>query len=360
MDAADARLLDLEIPDRHFVVVTGPRGAGTSRLVRAIAGLEKLSSGEIRLGDKRIDELPPKQRDVAMVFANDSLYPGMTMRENIAFGLKRRRFGKSEITKRVNDAADALGIESHLGKKPHECPLPVRQRVAMARGAATRPQIFLYDDALARLETGDRAELRNEIVKLHERLQATTIFATADGAQAMSMADTLILIDADGVQAIGTPRELYEQPENMAIAKLLGDPPINLIRGELKRDRGALQFCEAGEGTIEINVSMVAHAKTAQLFAGKSVVAGIRPEDIALASSAAARDKNSIANFRAIAEQIEPFGSHTEVHFSTGAHRGRCRSAGLIDRSEAGRRIEFVINLEKVCLFDQSDEKRVV
>ena len=353
-------LIDLEIPDRKLVVFTGPAGSGKSTLLRMIAGLTKISSGEIILDDKRINDLSPHRRDVAMIFPNDSLYPGMTIRENIAFGLKRRRFGKTEIRKRVEDAGNALGIGAHLEKKPKECGLAIRQRAAIARGIARQPQVLLYDHALLSLTAEVRAELRDEIVRLHERLQTTTIFATADNAEAMSMAEAIVLFDEDGLQAVGTPRELYEQPGNMVVAKFFGYPPMNFVRGELKLNRGALQFAEAEDGTIQVNLSTLERFEGAQSFVGKSVFLGVRPEDIEIASVAESKEGKSIAKFRAIAERVEPFGPQTDVYFSTGPHTGACRSRALLDRSEAGRRIEFVINLEKVCFFSQSDEKRIV
>ncbi len=355
-----ASLLDLEIPDRQLVVLTGPPGGGKSSVLRMIAGLEKVSAGDITIDEKRINDMAPHKRDVAMVFAGDSLYPHMTVRENIAFGLKRRRFGKSEIKKRVEDAGNVLGIEQYLEKTPSECPMPVRQRVAIARAVARQPQVFLYDHALANLEPGSRGELRNEIVKLHERLQITTIVATADSSEAMSMAETIVLLDENGLQAIGTPRALYEQPENMIIAKSLGDPPMNFVRGELKLDRGGLRFSEAEGGTIQIDLAKFERFEIARSFVGKSVFLGVRPEDIEVASLGGGKGGNSIGNFRAIAERVEPFGPQTDVYFSTGAHSGTSRSSGLLDRSEAGRRMEFVVNLEKVCFFDQSTEKRIV
>ncbi len=236
----------------------------------------------------------------------------------------------------------------------------IQQRVAIARGVARQPQVFLYDHSLAHLEPGSRNELGNEIVKLHERLQGTTIFATADKREAMSMGEMIVLLDEGGLQAVGTPRALYEQPENMVIAKSLGDPPMNFVRGQVKLDRGALQFSEAEGGTIQMNLSALEGVEALRSFVGKSIYLGVRPEDIEVASSAKAKERNSIANFRAIAERVEPFGPQTDIHFSTGAHTGWCRSNGFLDRSETGRRIEFVINLEKVCFFDQSAEKRII
>jgi multiple sugar transport system ATP-binding protein len=357
---AGAPLLDLEIPDRQLVVLTGPPGSGKSTLLRMIAGLNKISSGEIAIGEKKISNLPPQARDVAMIFANDSLYPHMTMRENIAFGLKRRRFAKSEIKKRVEDAANVLGIAQYLERTPNEFDLAMRQRAAIARAVARQPQVFLYDHALANLEPGSRAELRNEVVKLHERMQTTTIFATSDSREAMSIAETIVLLDEKGLQAVGTPRVLYEQPENMVVAKSLGDPPMNFIRGELKLDRGALQFSETEGGTIQINLSKIERLEIAQSLLGKSIFLGVRPEDIEVASSIGVKEASTGASFRAIAEQVEPLGSETDISFNTGAHFGTCRNRGLLDRGAAGRRMEFVINLEKVCFFDQSAGKRII
>ena len=355
-----ASLLNLEIPDRQLVVLTGPPGSGKSNLLRMIAGLDRISSGEITLGEKRINDLTPDRRDVAMIFADDSLYPHMTIRENIAFGLKRRRFGKSEIKKRVDEAGAALGIVEYLDKKPNECDVAMRQRVAIARGVARQPQVLLYDHALSLLQQDDRAELQNEIVKLHERLRATTIFATANADEAMSIAETIVLLDENGIQAIGTPRALYESPENIIVAKFFGKPPMNFFGGQLKLERGSLHFIEAENGTIQINLSGIERFEAARSLVGTPVLLGVRPEDLEVVLSGGAKEKSSIGNFRAIAEQVVPFGSRTEIFFNTGAHSGTCRSATFLDRSEAGRRIEFVINLEKVCFFDQSPGKRII
>ena len=240
------------------------------------------------------------------------------------------------------------------------CDLSIRQRAAIARGVARQPQVFLYDHALANVEPGSRAELQNEIVKLHERLQTTTIVATADNREAMSMAETIVLLDEGGLQAVGTPRALYEQPANMFVAKFLGHPPMNFVRGELKLDRGALQFCEAEGGTIQINLSRFERFEIARSFVGNPIFLGVRPEDIEVASSGKGKEGGRTANFRAIAERVEPLGPQTDIYFSTGAHTGTCRTRGLLDRNEAGRRMEFVVNLEKVYLFDQSSGKRIV
>ncbi len=356
----DRPLIDLEIPDRQLVVLTSPPGGGKSNVLRMIAGLEKISSGQISIGDKQINELAPQKRGVAMIFARDSLYPHMTMRENIAFGLKLRSFGKSEIKKRVEDAGNVLRIGQFLEKTPDECDLAVRQRAVIARGVARQPQVFLYDHALANIEPGSRAELQNEIIKLHERLQTTTIVATADNGEAMSMADTIVLLDEGALQALGTPRALYEQPANVFVAKSLGHPPMNFVRGELKLDRETLKFSEADGGTIQINFSKLERFEIAQSFVGNPVFLGVRPEEIEVASSGRGTEGGRTANFRAIAEWIEPLGSQTDIYFSTGPHTGICRSRGLINRSGTGRRMEFVINLEKVYLFDQSTGKRIV
>lgn len=356
---AVSSLLDLEIQDRQLVVLMGPAGTGKSNLLRMIAGLKKISSGEIAIGEKKTGNLPPHARDVAMVFANNSLYPNMTMRGNITFGLKRRRFAKSEIKKRVEDAANVLGIAQYLEKTPNECDPTIRQRAAIARGAARQPQVFLYDHPLANLEPGSRGDLLNEIVKLHERTQTTTIFATSDSQEAMRIAETIVLLDRSGLQAVGTPRVLYEQPENMVIAKSLGEPPMNLVRGELTLDRGALQFSEAEGGTIQINLSKIERFEVARSFVGKWIFLGIRPEDIEVATSLGTKGA-STANFRAITERVEPLGSQTDVYFNTGAHTGTCRTRGLLERGEVGRRMEFVVNLEKVCFFAQSDGKSIV
>lgn len=349
--------LDLEFPSGSFAVMTGPPGSGKSKILRAIAGLERVSSGEIRLGDKCINELAAKDRDLAMVFANDSLYPQMTVRENIAFGLKRRRFGATEIKKRIEEAAAILSIAELLERKPGALSLLEKQRAAIVRAVVRQPKVFLFDSALVHLGEEGREGLRKEIVMLQARLRVTTIFATEDVGEAMSMAEMIAIFDRGVLQGVGTSRALYEKPENIFVAKFLSRPPMNLIRGELRADRGGLRFHEAGSGTIEFEVPK---EKRIEVAASAPILFGVRPEDIEPGDSVRMAEPHSYGQFRAIAESILPCGGETDIYFNTGAHTGLCRSSGWLDRDQAGRRMEFVVNLEKAHFFDENSGKRIV
>jgi multiple sugar transport system ATP-binding protein len=348
--------LDWEIPSGRFTVVTGPRGSGKSSVLRAVAGLEKVSAGEICIDDKPVNQLPPKNRDVAMVFTNDSLYPQMTAGENIAFGLKRRRFAATEIKKRTDEAVTILAIANLLGQRPRELSFAQQQRVAIARAVVRQPKVFLLDHALAGLDDERRSELRKDIIMLHERLRVTTLFATADIYEAMSMGDVLAVFDQGRLQASGAPRALHEIPDNLCVAKFLGHPPMNFFEGELRKDRNALRFHEAGGGTIQFDVPSVASLES---NVNQPIVLGIRPENIEVAEFSRAKEQQRHANFRAITESVSPFGGGTDIYFHTGAHSGICGSSAWLSREEAGRRMEFVVNLEKAHFFDKSSEKRI-
>lgn len=353
-------VLDLEIADGQFLVLAGPPGSGKSNVLRMIAGLENISSGEISIGDKRVNDLTPKDRHVAMVFSNDSLYSQMTVRQNIAFGLQRRRFGAKEIQRRTEEATSVLSIGNLLEVTPGKLSFSQRQRVAIARAVVRQPKVLLFDHPLARVDEDSRAELGKQIIMLHERLRTTTIFATADDREAMTMAEMLVVLDESALQGVGTPRTLYEQPKNVFIAKFLGRPAMNFIPGELKLDRGAVRFYEANGGTIEIDLSKHERFGATASFAARPVVLGIRPQDIEIAEFARSNAQSLGANFRAIAEFVSPFGGGTDIHFQTGAHTGICRSATWLAQNEAGRRMEFVVNLERIHFFEEISGKSIV
>jgi multiple sugar transport system ATP-binding protein len=348
----------IKIQDREFVVLSGPAGCGKSTLLRVIAGLEVVSSGDIQIGDRRVNDLPPKSRDVAMVFTDDALYPNMTAFDNIAFGLERRRFAKAKIKKHVTDAAGVLAIESLLEQKPESLSVEQRQRVAIARAIARQPKVLLFDEPFTRLHPSNRAGLRKEITQLHHRLQATIIYATADSIEAMSVADRIVILNNGMVQQADAPLSLYHQPANVFVAGFLGRPPMNLLRGELRQVRDTVRFFEADDGTVEVPVPMLDQAVARELI-DKPVLLGIRPEDIELAEYANWREDSAVV-FAAIAEQVEARGGETILYLQTGPHRLICRSRHALERCEAGRRIQLKLNITKVCFFDAISAKRIV
>ena len=246
-----AHALDLEIPSGVFSVLVGPKGSGASDILRAIAGLEKIRSGEIKIGDRRVNDLAPKDRDVAMVFANDSLYPRMTVRENLAFGLKRHRFAATEVRKRIDDVAAALPIADLFERRPQDLSFVERQRVAIARAVVRQPKVLLFDHPFSCVHDERRVKLRNEVASLHERSRATFLLATDDVDEALSLGEMVAILDGGVVRAFGPSRSLYKRPENIFVAEFFGQPSMNLVRGELKQDRGVARFHESGSGTIQ-------------------------------------------------------------------------------------------------------------
>jgi multiple sugar transport system ATP-binding protein len=349
--------LDLEISDHEFVVLAGPAGCGKSSVVRMIAGLEEVSKGEIFIGDRRSNDVPPKDRDLALVPQCYLPYPLMSVHDNLTFGLKRRRFLEAEIKKRVKAAAGILGLEELLERKPDELSSEQRQRVAVARAVALQPKAFLFDEPLANLDPDARVRMRNEIAKLHQRLQVTTIYATHDPVEAMALGDRIVVMSDGTVQQAGTAPVLYREPANSFVARFLGDPPMNLVEGTLKRDRDSFLFSENGEGIIEVRLPG-AEFPGARDFVGQPILLGIRPEDIQVAQSPKPAEKYSGA-FPAIINLVEATGAEALIYLQTGAHTLVCRSRGGADDYESGHRFQFQMALEKAHLFDPASTRRI-
>ncbi len=349
--------VNLEVADREFVVLVGPSGCGKSTTLRMIAGLEEISRGEIFIGDKRVNDVPPKDRDIAMVFQNYALYPHMSVFDNMAFGLKLRRYPKPEIKKRVMDAAGILGIENLLERRPKALSGGQRQRVAVGRAIVRQPKVFLFDEPLSNLDAKMRVQMRTEITKLHQRLQATMIYVTHDQIEAMTMGDRIVVMNQGKVQQNDTPLKLYREPDNLFVAGFLGSPPMNFVQGTLKAERGALVFKEIEDGTIQARFPENSRPGAAA-FAGKNVVLGIRPESIEVAQF----DKGAPADasFPAIVDIVEPMGAETNLYLQTGAHTVVCRSQRAFDHREAGHRLPFELDLAQTHLFDPETNRRIV
>ena len=347
--------VSLEVADREFLVLVGPSGCGKSTTLRMIAGLEEISRGDIFIGDRRVNDLAPKDRDIAMVFQNYALYPHMTAYDNIAFGLKLRRYPKSEIKKRVMDAASVLGIEELLERKPKALSGGQRQRVAVGRAIVRQPKVFLFDEPLSNLDAKMRVQMRTEIAKLHQRLQATMIYVTHDQVEAMTMGDSIVVMNQGKVQQNDTPLKLYHEPANLFVAGFLGSPPMNIIGGTLKLERDALVFREADGGTIEAKFPSHLHS-SARALVNRPLILGIRPEDIELAQISRFTEP---ANFPAIVDIVEPMGAETNLYLQTGAHTIVCRSQQSLDHRDAGRRQQFALNLTKTHFFDPESTNRL-
>lgn len=348
--------LNLEIEDHEFVVLAGPAGCGKSSVVRMIAGLEEISKGDIFIGDRRINDVPSKDRDIALVPESYVPYPLMSVHDNLAFGLTLRKFSKSEIKNRVLAAAGILGLQELLDRKPEALSAEQRQRVAVARAVALQPKIFLFDEPLANLDAEARVQMRNEIAKLHQRLQATMIYVTHDPVEAMALGSRIVVMNDGMVQQAGTAATLYDEPANSFVAGFLGSPPMNLVQGTLKQDRDSLLFSEMDEGTIEVRWPSSAFPG-ARDFIGKPVLLGIRPEDIQDQPPKAAEKYSG--TFPAIVDLVEPIGSEAVIYLLTGAHTLVCRSRRGVDHRESGHRLQFEMDVKKAHLFDLVSMQRI-
>ena len=343
--------LNLEIANREFVVLAGPSGCGKSTVLRMIAGLEEISEGDIYVGEKRVNGVAPKDRDIAMVFQNYALYPHMSVYDNLAFALKLRKFSKPEIKKRVVDAANILGIESLFDRKPKALSGAQQQRVAIGSAIVRQPKVFLFDEPLFNLDPKMRVQMRTEIIRLHQRLQATMIYVTQDQIEAMTMGDRIAVMNDGCVQQTDAPLILYNEPVNLFVAGFLGNPPMNFISGTLKEDGDKLRFREDEGGTVEVTFAS-ADRPAAREFVGKKIILGIRPENLDVATLSRKEGKAAGPGFPAIVDIVEPVGAETDLYLQTGTHTLVCRSQSAFDRGEAGRRLQFEMNLAKAHLFD--------
>ncbi|TGA99833.1 sn-glycerol-3-phosphate ABC transporter ATP-binding protein UgpC [Sporolactobacillus shoreae] len=269
--------MNLSIENREFIVFVGPSGCGKSTTLRMIAGLEEISEGDLYINEKRVNEAAPKDRDIAMVFQNYALYPHMTVYGNMAFGLKIRKFKKDEINRRVTEAANVLGLNEFLNRKPTALSGGQRQRVALGRAMVRNPKVFLMDEPLSNLDAKLRIQMRSEIIKLHRRLNATTIYVTHDQTEAMTMADRIVIMREGEIQQIGTPKEIYDNPANIFVGSFIGSPAMNFIPAMLSLE-GQIHI---GNHTISLPENKQAVLKKKNYF-GVELVAGIRPEDIHL------------------------------------------------------------------------------
>ncbi len=350
--------VSLEIEDREFVVLVGPSGCGKSTTLRMIAGLEEISQGDIFIGDKRVNDVAPKDRDIAMVFQNYALYPHMSVYDNLAFGLKLRKFPKAEIKKRVVDAASILGIESLLERKPKALSGGQRQRVAVGRAIVRQPKVFLFDEPLSNLDAKMRVQMRTEITKLHQRLQATMIYVTHDQVEAMTMGDRIVVMNDGAVQQNDAPLTLYREPANLFVAGFLGSPPMNFVTGRLKQEGDKLRFIEIEGGTIEVTF-LASDRSAAHDFIGKEIILGIRPEDLEVATFSRKEGRAAGNGFPAIVDIVEPMGAETNLYLQTGAHSLVCRSQSAFDHKEAGRRFQFEMNRARAHFFDPASTNRL-
>lgn len=349
--------VDLEIQDREFVVLAGPPNCGITSIVRMIAGLDDISDGDIFIGDRRVNDLSPKDRDIALVSQNYTPYPRMPVYDNLAFGLRLRKFPSAEVRKRVVAAAEILGLQGLLERKTESLSGEQRQRIAIARSLALQPKVFLFDEPLANLDVKARGQMRNEIAKLHQRSQATMIYATHDPVEAMAMGGRIVVLNDGAVQQDGPAPKLYDAPANVFVAGFVGSPPMNFVRGALKQDRDWLLFSEADDGTIEARWP-ISEFPAGQDFVGQPVLLGVRPEEITISESSKA--EKYAGGFPAIIDLVEMVGAEVNLFLQTGAHTLICRTQRGVDYWQAGHRGRFQLNLNKLCLFDPISGRRIV
>ena len=354
-EVSAVRGVNIEVAEREFLVLVGPSGCGKSTTLRMIAGLEEISSGEIAIDGRRVNDVPPKDRDIAMVFQSYALYPHMSVYDNMAFGLKLRKYPKAEIQRRVQEAAGILGLEPYLERRPKALSGGQRQRVALGRAIVRQPKVFLFDEPLSNLDAKMRVQTRMELIRLHQRLQATMIYVTHDQVEAMTMGTRIAVMQGGLLQQIAPPLELYHAPKNLFVAGFLGSPPMNFVHGTLVRDGNTLVFKENEGGVVRCSI----RDKTSpayQAFVGKEVILGIRPEDIRIDQEPPGVDE---AGFQAVVDIIEPMGSETNFYLQTGRHTLICRSSMTTDHRDTGRRLSFVMNLSHTHLFDPATTERL-
>jgi multiple sugar transport system ATP-binding protein len=307
---------DLEIRDGELMVLVGPSGCGKTTALRMLAGLEEITEGEIRIGDRIVNDLTPKDRDIAMVFQSYALYPHMTVADNLAFGLKLRKLPKNEVKERVQRAARILQIEEFLKRKPRALSGGQRQRVAMGRAIVREPEAFLMDEPLSNLDAKLRVQMRAEIHQLQRRLGVTTIYVTHDQVEAMTMGDRVAVMNAGHLQQVDTPQVLYDQPVNEFVAGFIGSPSINLVESELARSNGHLEV-SLGEHKLAVDDQIARNRSSLGDYVGKKIILGIRPEDFE--DVAIEPDAPADRRIKVTADLTEPLGSEVLVHFGTEA-----------------------------------------
>jgi len=332
--------ISVDIAEGEFVVLVGPSGCGKSTLLRMIAGLESISGGEICIGERVVNNLPPKDRDIAMVFQNYALYPHMTVAENMGFSLKLRRMPKTEITRGIENAAQTLGLSDLLGRFPKQLSGGQRQRVAMGRAIVRDPQVFLFDEPLSNLDAKLRVQMRTEIKALHQRLKTTMVYVTHDQIEAMTMADKIVVMHDGIVEQVGPPLELYDRPENMFVASFIGSPAMNFVNGQLAANGTAT--VQSGDGLALPLADLPKNSN------GRTVIYGIRPEDIQLDDG----------GFPARVQVVEPTGSETQVIVSVGSQHLTCLFRDRIN-ARAGDEIHLRPKPHQAHLFDADTKARL-
>lgn len=342
----------LEVEDKEFLVLVGPSGCGKSTALRMLAGLERISEGDIYIGDRRVNDVPAKDRDIAMVFQSYALYPHMTIHDNIAFGLKLRKVPKEEIERRVQNAASILGVEPLLDRKPGQLSGGQRQRIALGRAIVREPQVFLLDEPLSNLDAKLRVNTRAEISKLHTRLGTTFIYVTHDQTEAMTMADRIAVMSAGVIQQVGTPQSLYDDPRNVFVAGFIGSPSMNFFEARISAADGELEL-DGGTFTLQVPKD---RAPALEPLVGREMLFGIRPENI--------HDKDFVptgihaASIEVEVDVTELMGNEVFLHTLAGEEKLLAR-VDPRTQAKAGDKVNVVVDLERMHVFDPETKETV-
>ncbi|WP_100011391.1 ABC transporter ATP-binding protein [Lentibacillus sediminis] len=341
---------NLDIKDKEFIVFVGPSGCGKSTTLRMIAGLEEITEGDLVIDDKKMNDVAPKDRDIAMVFQNYALYPHMNVYDNMAFGLKLRKFKKDEIEQRVNNAAKILGLEAYLDRKPKALSGGQRQRVALGRAIVRDAKVFLMDEPLSNLDAKLRVQMRAEIQKLHKRLQTTTIYVTHDQTEAMTMATRLVVMKDGIIQQVGAPKDVYDRPENVFVGGFIGSPSMNFLAGKLSEGHFEMEDVK-----IKVPEGKMKTLRD-QGYVGKDVILGIRPEDIH--DEPAFIDASPDTKFKALIEVAELMGAESYLY-------SKIKEQDFIARVDSrndingGENIDLALDMNNAHFFDQETELRI-
>jgi multiple sugar transport system ATP-binding protein len=347
---------NLEIHDREFMVLVGPSGCGKSTTLRMIAGLETISRGAVHIDGRKVNDVPPKDRDIAMVFQNYALYPHMTVYKNMAFGLALRRHPRAEIDRRVREAAQILGLtDDMLQRRPGSLSGGQSQRVALGRAIVRHPKVFLFDEPLSNLDAKMRVQMRAEITRLHRRLASTMIYVTHDQVEAMTMGDRICLMKDGRIQQVAPPLELYHNPANMFVASFIGSPPMNFFAGTIRRENGVLFFLEAAN---EANAPVLrlqidkTHAAPLGARIDQPLFLGLRPENFSVEPDRSGR----FQNISATVDNLERMGAETYLYLHTPRHPFIVRTGAPV-QAKLGAPFDLSANMEKAQYFQAADRK---
>jgi multiple sugar transport system ATP-binding protein len=348
-DVEAVRAIDLDISNNEFVVLVGPSGCGKSTTLRMIAGLEEVTSGDIYIGGELVNDLPPKDRDIAMVFQNYALYPHMTAYENMSFGLRLRKFSKQEIRARVENAARILDITELLDRRPKALSGGQRQRVAMGRAIVRNPKVFLFDEPLSNLDAKLRVQMRTEIKRVHQKVKTTTVYVTHDQVEAMTLADRVVVMNHGRIEQVGAPQELYHNPKTRFVAGFIGSPAMNFIPCRLEQNGAGLKVRVSDTITLPVPET---RAPRYRAFAGRDLVLGLRPEHL---TEPRRTERAEATEFAITVDVVEPLGMETMVFFTVNGQEVCARVDPAAARGP-GEQMRLAANVEHMHLFDPATD----